>query len=98
MGLLNSLHPLRPKEPQVLSVHVLADLGAPVRAQQSQWGILVRHFLDRFFNNEMASSDDEGKTRLIQVACATGLPGLVAAMYLWPVYHDIFGLHRPYWA
>jgi hypothetical protein len=98
LGLLNRLHALHRKQPQVLSVHVLAGMGTPVRAERSQWAILVRHFLDRFFNNEMASSDDEGKTRLIQVACATGLPGLVAAMYLWPVYHDIFGLHRPYWA
>ncbi|HTU49072.1 MAG TPA: hypothetical protein VMF56_00675 [Acidobacteriaceae bacterium] len=94
----NQLQTARLKEPQILSLHVLADMGAPARAEQSQRVILVRHFLDRFFNNEMASSDDDGKTRLIQVACATGLPGLVAAMYLWPVYHDIFRLHRPYWA
>ena len=98
MGMPNQL-PVEPrKQLQVLSLHVLAGMDAPVRAQQSQWAILVHHFLDRFFNNEMASSDDEGKTRLIQVACATGLPGWVAAMYLWPVYHDIFRLHRPYWA
>ena len=91
--------PVEPrKQPQVLSLHVLAGMEAPVRAQQSQWAILVHHFLDRFFNNEMASSDAEGTTRLIQVACATGLPGWVAAMYLWPVYHDIFRLQRPYWA
>lgn len=89
---------MRPNEPQILSLQVLAGMGSPHRAQQSQWTILLHHFLDRFFNNEMASSDDDGKTRLIQVACATGLPGLVAAMYLWPVYHDIFKLHRPYWA
>lgn len=65
--------------------------------EQSQFAILVRHFLDRFLNNEMASSDGEGKTRLIQVACAAGLPGFVAAMYLWPVYHDMFKRQRPYW-
>jgi energy-coupling factor transporter ATP-binding protein EcfA2 len=39
-----------------------------------------------------------GLLRLIQVACATGLPGFIVAMYLWPVYHDILGRHRPYWA
>jgi hypothetical protein len=98
LGILNGLHALHRKEPQVLSVHVLAGMGSPIRTEQSQWEILVRHFLDRFFNSEMTSSDDEGTTRLIQVACATGLPGFVVAMYLWPVYHDIFGLHRPYWA
>jgi hypothetical protein len=94
----NQLQPERRKQPQILSLHVLAGMDAPVRPEQSQFAILVHHFLDRFFNNEMASSDDEGRTRLIQVACATGLPGWVAAMYLWPVYHDLFGLHRPYWA
>ena len=46
----------------------------------------------------MASSNEEGKTRLIQVACATGLPGFIVAMYLWPVYHDMFRRLRPYWA
>ncbi len=46
----------------------------------------------------MTSSDDDGKTRLIQVACATGIPGFVVAMYLWPAYHDMLGRHRPYWA
>jgi hypothetical protein len=98
LGIPNQLQAEHRKEPQVLSLGVLAGMDAPVRSEQSQWAILVHHFLDRFFNNEMASSDDDGKTRLIQVACATGLPGWVAAMYLWPVYHDIFSLHRPYWA
>ncbi len=98
MRMSNQLRTVRPKEPQILSLHVLARMSSPQRTEQSQGAVLVRHFLDRFFNNEMASSDDEGRTRLIQVACATGLPGFVAAMYLWPVYHDIFGLHRPYWA
>ena len=98
MATSNQLRAERRKQPQVLSLHVLAGMEAPVRGEQSQWAILVHHFLDRFFNSEMASSDDEGKTRLIQVACATGLPGWVAAMYLWPVYHDIFKLHRPYWS
>lgn len=64
---------------------------APVRFR-----LLVRHFLERFFSNEMASSDGEGKARLIQIACAIGLPGFMTALYLYPAYHDIRA-PRPYW-
>jgi hypothetical protein len=86
------------REQHIQSLDVLAEMGPPDQPEHSQFAILVRHFLDRFFNSEMASPDDEGKTRLIQVACATGLPGFIVAMYLWPVYHDMLGRHRPYWA
>ncbi|MHB2006946.1 MAG: hypothetical protein ACYCOX_02740 [Acidobacteriaceae bacterium] len=96
--MLSRLRAFARPEQQVLSIEVLAEMGPPERAEQGQLAILVRHLLDRFFNNEMTSSDDEGKTRLIQLACAAGLPGFVAAMYLWPVYHDILRRHRPYWA
>lgn len=66
--------------------------------ERGEFALLIRHFLDRFFNNEMTSSDGDGKTRLIQVACATGIPGFIVAMYLWPAYHDMLARHRPYWA
>lgn len=98
MRILSRLRVFARPQQQVLSIEVLAGMGSPDRPEQGQLAILVRHFLDRFFNNEMTSSDDEGKTRLIQVACTAGLPGFVAAMYLWPVYHDILRRHRPYWA
>ena len=76
---------------QVLSMNVQAALG-PVRApKRSQFSLLVRHFIERFFRNESASPDGDAKTRLVQVACATGLPPLLVAMYLWPVYHPIKG-------
>lgn len=62
----------------------------PVRApQRSQFSLLVRHFLERFFNHESASATGDGKTRLVQIACAAGLPGLMVAVYLWPVYHPV---------
>ena len=52
--------------------------SAPVREpQRSQFSLLVRHFLERFFNHETASPDGDAKTRLVQIACATGLPGFV---------------------
>lgn len=96
--MFSRLHVFARPEQKIQSLEVLAGIAPPDQAEQGQFAILVRHFLDRFFNNEMASSNDEGKTRLIQVACATGLPGFVVAMYLWPVYHDMFGRLRPYWA
>lgn len=93
-------------EPQVLSMNIQAALG-PVRApKRSQFSHLVRHFLERFFNHETASPDGDAKTRLVQIAFATGLPPFLIAIYLWPVYHPtivypqdhpVFGRLPPYW-
>lgn len=88
----------------MLSLEVLAR-SSPVEAKEpTQFRVLVRHFLDRFFTNELASAEGDAKTRLVQVACTVGLPGLVVALYLYPVYHLPHG-HvgkywgpRPYWA
>jgi hypothetical protein len=95
----------KPSRDEVLSLEVLARRESQVpEAQPGQFRVLVRHFLDRFFNNEMASADGDAKTRLVQAACAIGIPGLVVAMYLYPVYHLPRG-HvgrywgpRPYWS
>jgi hypothetical protein len=75
--------------PAVLSLNVQAAMGPARVPQRSQFELLVRHFLERFFNHETASSDGDGKTRLVQLAFAAGLPGLMVAMYLWPVYHPV---------
>ena len=94
------LSPLRTRHaPQeaVLSLEVQARMAATDPEQADSFRLLVRHFLERFFNNEMASADGEGKKRLIQVALAVGLPGFILAMYLYPPYHDIRA-PRPYWA
>lgn len=95
----------RPSRHEVLSLAVLARRNGRVRDDApSQFRVLVRHFLDRFFNNELASADGDAKTRLVQVACAIGVPGLIVALYLYPVYHLPRG-HvgrywgpRPYWS
>ncbi len=55
--------------------------------RRSQFELLVRHFLERFFNHETASADGDGKTRLVQLAVAAGIPGFMVAVFLWPVYH-----------
>ncbi len=77
--------------PQVLSLNVQAALG-PVRTpKRSQFSWLMRHFFERFFNHETASPDGDAKTRMVQIACATGLPPFIVAIYLWPIYHPIAG-------
>ena len=75
--------------PAVMSLNVQAALGPVRQPQRSQFELLVRHFLERFFNHETASPDGDGKTRLVQLAFAAGLPGLVVAVYLWPIYHPV---------
>jgi hypothetical protein len=75
----------------VQSLNVQAALGMVRQPERTQFSHLIRHFLERFFNHETASSTGDGQTRLVQIACATGLPGLAVAMYLWPVYHPFIG-------
>jgi hypothetical protein len=84
-------------EPEILSLNAQAALGAVVEPERSQFSQLVRHFLESFFNHETASPDGDAKSRLILIACATGIPGFVVALYLWPVYHQLFGGHPSYW-
>ncbi len=84
-------------EPEILSLNAQAALGAVREPERSQFSQLVRHFLERFFNHETASPDGDAKSRLILIACATGIPGFVVALYLWPVYHQLFGGHPSYW-
>jgi hypothetical protein len=92
--------------PQVLSLNVQAALGPPQQVQRSQFSLLLRHFLERFFNHETASPDGDAKARMVLIAFATGLPGFIAALLLWPVYHPfvrtsdspLIADPPPYWA
>ena len=92
--------------PGALSLSEQAALG-PVRVpERSQLSHLARHFLERFFNHETASSDGDAKSRLTLIAVAAGLPPFMVAIYLWPVYHPFIGWPPgqhpagppPYWA
>jgi hypothetical protein len=78
-------------EPEALSLNAQAALGAVHVLQRSQFSLLVRHFLERFFNHETASPDGDAKSRLILIAVATGIPGFMVALYLFPVYHPFIG-------
>jgi len=77
--------------PAVLSLNVQAAMGPAREPERSQFVLLMRHFLERFFNHETASPDGDGKTRLVQLAFAAGLPGFMVAIFLWPVYHPFPG-------
>jgi len=85
-----------PKDP-VLSLAVQARMTTPKVEEHRQFIVLVHHFLERFFNNDMAASDGEAKSRMIQIACTIGLPGFIMALYLYPAYHLPRGT-RPYWS
>jgi hypothetical protein len=78
-------------EPEALSLNAQAALSVEHAPQRSQFSLLVRHFLERFFNHETASPDGDAKARLILIAVATGIPGFMVALYLWPVYHPFIG-------
>jgi hypothetical protein len=92
LGLFNP-----PKHP-VLSLGVQAESFTPERTR-SEFEVLVRHILGRFFNNELLASDDETK-RVMQIACAVGLPTLVFSLFLYPAYHAFppAPAHRPLWS
>ncbi|MFP5228878.1 MAG: hypothetical protein ACLGXA_14760 [Acidobacteriota bacterium] len=101
----SALRVRREQKDEVASLEVLARRPpAEERGPESQFRVLVRHFLERFFNNEMASADGDAKTRLVQVACTIGIPGLIVALYLYPLYHlphghvGRFWGPRPYWS
>src|ERR1700692_1076553 len=72
---------------------------AIARREQTQFEVLVRHLLHRFFHNELLASDDETK-RVMLLSCATALPGLLVALFLFPTYHAFppAPLHRPFWS
>jgi hypothetical protein len=94
--MINRLRIFAPPEFPVLSLEVQAKLPLVEAQEQSQFRLLVRHFLERFFNNDMVSADGETKARLLQVAYAIALPGVVVALYLFPLYHA--PLERPFWS
>ena len=78
-------------EPEALSLNAQAALGRVQAPDRSQFSLLVRHFLERFFNHETASPDGDAKARVLLIAIATGIPGFMVALYLFPVYHPFPG-------
>jgi hypothetical protein len=94
--MFNALRIFAPPKFPVLSLEVQAHLPIVEAQEKSQFRLLVRHFLERFFNNDMVSADGETKARLLQVAYAIALPGVVVSLFLVPLYHA--PLERPFWS
>jgi hypothetical protein len=78
-------------EPEALSLNAQAALGPVLQPRRSQFSLLMRHFLERFFNHETASPDGDAKSRLFLLAFAAGIPPFMVALYLYPVYHPFIG-------
>jgi len=83
------------RNPPILALNDLAARGPLREPERNQLSRLMRHFLERFFNHETASHDGDSKARLVQIACAAGLPGFMVALYLDPEYHR--AVPPPYW-
>ncbi|HEY4378883.1 MAG TPA: hypothetical protein VGN01_00965 [Acidobacteriaceae bacterium] len=85
-----------PKHP-VRSLRVQAETATPDRIR-TQFEVLVRHLLDRFFHNELLTSDDETK-RVMLISYSVGLPTLVLSLFLYPAYHAFppAPYPRPFW-
>lgn len=92
-----AVQPAEKRERQaVLSLAVLARDQPSETKQPAQFTTLVRHFFERFFTSELASQEGDAKTRLVQVACAIGMPGFVLSLYLYTPYH-LPHIVRPWW-
>jgi hypothetical protein len=85
--------------------HTILSLNVPIescsRARvRSQFEVLVRHLIYRFFHNELLASDDETK-RVMLVSYTAALPSFVLTLFLYPIYN--FALPpmphpRPFWS
>ena len=87
----------KPARGEVLSLNVLAAHQAETAQSLSASGVLVRHFLDRFFGSEFASAAGDAKTHLLLALCVIGLPPFVLSLYLYPVYHLPLHEVRSFW-
>jgi hypothetical protein len=93
----NRLTVFAPAKHPVLSLNVQAQTATPERVR-TQFEVLVRHLIYRFFHNELLASDDETK-RVMLIAYTVGLPTLVVSLFLYPAYHEFppAPYPRPFW-
>jgi hypothetical protein len=66
--------------------------------KKSSFEVLVRHLLDRLLASESLGAGEETATRVLQMAYAVALPGVVGALFLFPLYHSPFLGPRLFWA
>jgi hypothetical protein len=84
---------LAPSREPVLSLNVQAQAAGAER-ERSQFEVLVRHLIFRFFHNELLASDDETR-RVMQISAMVALPTMVLSLFLSPLYHR--PIPRPDW-
>jgi hypothetical protein len=89
-----SRHPSR-HDPVVLSLMVQADLPRK-QPTRSPFVLLLRHLLDRLLRSDSLGLGEDSASRVFALAYAVALPGLLYAMYLYPVYHSPLG-KPPFW-
>jgi len=77
----------------VLSLNVEAAANTQTR-ERTQFEVLVRHLIYRFFHNELLTSDDETR-RAMQISYVVALPTLVVSLFLSPLYRR--PVPRPAW-
>ena len=94
--MLKALSVFAPPKHPVQSLAVQASIYTDAQPQRTQFQVLLRHFLTRFFNNETTANEYQAKARVLQIAYAIGLPGICVAIYLFPPYHFPGG--RPFWS
>jgi hypothetical protein len=94
--MFSGLRIFAPPEFPVLSLEVRAQMPPEDARERTQFHLLVRHFLERFFNNDMVSADGDAKARFLQVVYAIALPAMVVALFLFPSYHA--PIARPFWS
>ena len=83
----------------VLSLNVQAEFASRER-DRSQFEVLVRHLIYRFFHNELLASDDETKCVML-VSYTAALPSFVLTLFLYPLYHFAIPpmpYPRPFWS
>src|SRR5580704_15309005 len=87
----------RPAPPAVLSLLVQAQMPE-IEHKRGSFEELVRHLLDRILNSESLGLGEEAATRVLQIVYALALPGVVVALFLFPLYHPLIGGPRPFWS
>ncbi len=82
-------------EPVVLSLMVQAQLP-PDPPERGPFVLLVRHLFDRLLHSDSLGLGEESASRVLALAYAVALPGLLYALYLYPAYHSPLG-KPPFW-
>lgn len=73
--------------PVVLSLMVQATMPESTKARKP-FSTLVHHLLQRLLHSESLGLGEEASTRVSTLAYAVALPGMLYALYLFPLYHQ----------